>query len=551
MIGRDETSQAERSDRDHRRVRRPRPRFVRIDVFDACILAVFTFLSLWTVIFLLGRQGPDHLWTGTNGIHFGDQVQYLGWIRSSSHHILIGNPFEATGGTRDYLNPGLVISEVIVDFGVSPWLSYLFWTPTAAIVLFLAVRAYIRHILFTTASRRIALVLALFYLSPLVYVAPLLHWNQSFFLESYGLEMWPINYLWGYPLTALTVALLLVCLMQYARARNEQQIRPSVCILALLVAWLQPWQGATLILILLGCELYSLVVAKKQAEVPLLLTTGFSAALPLFYYFLLSKLDPTWRLSGQINQQEILPFGDLFLSIAPLLLTGILAYRMRPRAYLAITVRAWPVCSLTLLFIIYFTHIGTFPKHALQGITIPLSVLAVCGVADLFRSAPSWKWITLGCVVVAALVAVPVGNQLDDDRSLGAAPTIFGSQPFYIRAGEQQALNYLAKTTTDGSVLSTVYLGQLIPDETGRNTWVGIASWTPAYAKRVAETERLFSGQLSPTEASVLVRSTQARFLLADCAHPRDLSSILGAMVRSRTRFGCATVYEVNPNRSG
>jgi hypothetical protein len=538
-------SGASRSDLRQARLRAALSRVIRIDVFDLIVIALFSFLSLWTAVFLSGQQSSDHLWTGTNGLYFGDQAQYLGWIRTSYHDILIGNPFQVSGGTRDYLNPGLAISEILVNLGMSTWLSYLLWCPVAAILLALAVRAYVGRILRTTASRRAALVLALFYLSPLQYIAPRLHWNQSFFFQSYGLEMWPINYLWGYPFTALTIALLLATLLQYERARVEQRIRPSAPILALLCAWFQPWQGATLILILLGCELYTLVVDKKRIQWPLLLATGFSAALPLLYYFLLARLDPTWRLSGQVNQQAVLPFGDLFLAMVPLLLAAILAYLKRPHSFPAITVRAWPISALAVLFTVYFTHIGTFPKHALQGMSIPLAILAVCGVRGLFRSAPSWRWITVGCVVVAALIVIPVENQLDQVRSLGASPTIFGSQPYFIRSSEQDALNYLATKPTPGSVLSTVYLGQIVPAETGRNTWVGIASWTPDYAERVTQAQQLFAGELSPAKAAALVRSTQARFLLADCSHPKNLSPILGTTIQAKTSFGCATVYEL------
>jgi len=284
------------------RLRDPRSQGTRIDLFDVLVFVLFLFLSFWTVIVLARQQGPDHIWTGTNGLYLGDQMQYLGWIRTSSSHILIGNPFEVSGGVRDYLHPGLAISELLVVLGVSPWLSYLLWTPVSAVLLALAVRAYVRRIIQTTAGRRAALVLALFYLSPLAYLASLTHWAQGFFFQSYGVEMWPVNYLWGYPFTALTVALLIACLLQYERARREPHLRPAAPLLAFFCAWLQPWQGATLILILVGCELYSFVAQKERLCFRLLIVTTLSTALPLCYYFLLGRFDPTWRLSGQVNQ---------------------------------------------------------------------------------------------------------------------------------------------------------------------------------------------------------------------------------------------------------
>ncbi|HXW34862.1 MAG TPA: hypothetical protein VEJ87_09820 [Acidimicrobiales bacterium] len=219
-----------------------------------------------------------------------------------------------------------------------------------------------------------------------------------------------------------------------------------------------------------------------------------------------------------------------------------LAYARAPRSFSDITARLWPACALIVLFAIYFTHIGTFPKHSLQGIGIPLSVLAVSGAATIYRLVPSWRSIAVGSVIVVVLVAIPVTHQLDQTRTLGS-PTIFGSEPYFIRASEQDALNYLARSPVRGAVLSTVYLGQIVPAETGRNTWLGIASWTPAFSRRVTLADQLFSGQMSASRSTTLVRSSGVRFLLADCEHPRNLSVALRTIVQSRLHFGCATVY--------
>ncbi len=68
----------------------------RIDAFDLVVLAAFLALSMWTVGLLVAQQTPQQSWTGTNGPYLGDQMQYLGWIRDSAQHVLIGNPFRTT-----------------------------------------------------------------------------------------------------------------------------------------------------------------------------------------------------------------------------------------------------------------------------------------------------------------------------------------------------------------------------------------------------------------------------------------------------------------------
>jgi hypothetical protein len=90
-------------------------------------------------------------------------------------------------------------------------------------------------------------------------------------------------------------------------------------------------------------------------------------------------------------------------------------------------------------------------------------------------------------------------------------------------------------------VLATVYLGQLVPSRTGRETWLGHPSWTPDYAARGAAATELLSGRLPPARAEALVRRSGARFVLARCGERANLA---GAAKRVR-RFGCATVYEL------
>ena len=82
-----------------------------------------------------------------------------------------------------------------------------------------------------------------------------------------------------------------------------------------------------------------------------------------------------------------------------------------------------------------------------------------------------------------------------------------------------------------------------VPAFTGRRTWVGEFSWTPDFVQRVDEAEELFQGRMAPVEARRLVASVGARYALKDCGARADLSRLLGPLVVSSARFGCATVY--------
>ena len=511
-----------------------------MDAFDFVTLAAFLVLSMWTVGVLQVQQRGLH-WTGTNGLYLGDQVQYLGWIRDSAQHVLIGDPFRTGGSQHDYLQPGLVISGLLVRLGVSVWLSYLMWVPVAAIALFVAARMYVRRLIPGRAARRCALILALFYISPVAELAQRTHWNQGVFVRSMALEMWPGNYLWGYPFTAITIALMVGALIAYERDRRDQRVRLWAPICALFCAWLQPWQGATLLLILLVSEVL-LVWRHQRTSLALPAITAAGAVLPLGYYFLLSHLDATWALSGRVDFSQGLPLGDLLITVLPLGVCAAFAYGGFPVTFQSLAVRIWPFGAFAILRFIQIAHVGTFPKHSLQGLSVPLAVLAVIGAGRLGVVLPATGRVVLGSFLVAVLVGVPVANELENARTI-ASPSIFGSDPFFITSSEKEALQYLNSTPVPGAVLSPVYLGQIVPAETGRNTWVGIYSWTPNYSARVVRANQLFSGQLSPSASIDLVRSSGARFLLADCQHRFDLRSKLRSILQSEQHYGCATVY--------
>ncbi len=419
------------------------------------------------------------------------------------------------------------------------------WVPVAAVALFLAARAYVHRLITGTARRRCALVLALFYLSPVAELAAHFHWNQLIFIQSMALVMWPGFYLWGYPFTAITIALMIGALLAYERDRRDGRVRLWAPTCALLCAWFQPWQGATVVVIVLVAE--ALLWRRNQRTfLALPATTVAAAAVPLGYYLLLSHLDASWALQGRVDFSQGLPLDDLLVTVLPLGFCAILAYRASRVTFQDFAVRVWPLGAYAILRFIQLAHVGTFPKSSLQGLSIPLAMLAVIGAGQLRLGLPAIARVVLGAVVVAALIGPPVAWELDEARNI-ATPTVLGSAPFFISPSERDALNYLNMTPVKGAVLSPVYLGQIVPAETGRQTWVGRVSLTPHYQRRIMLADQLFSGKLSPSASVNLVRSTRARYLLADCQHRADLMPVLYPILQSERRFGCATVYTVRP----
>jgi hypothetical protein len=97
-----------------------------------------------------------------------------------------------------------------------------------------------------------------------------------------------------------------------------------------------------------------------------------------------------------------------------------------------------------------------------------------------------------------------------------------------------------------GGVLTRFYLGEIVPGRTGRKTLVGDCLWSePRCMPRSLTADALFDGSMSRAQARLFVLHSGARFLLSDCRNHIDLARLLGPLVASVHRFGCATVYEL------
>jgi hypothetical protein len=520
-----------------------RAKGVRVDWFNVVALAALAALSMWMVGVAVRRGHQLGLtWTGTDGPYVTDQMQYLGWIRDSAHHLFIGNPFQLEGSRHYFLHPGLAISGVLNRLGIGAWLAYLVWKPVAVVALFAAARAYVDRLLPGTSQRRFALVLALFFVSPVSYLAVTFgwHWRGVGLLQPYVFEMWPGLYLWGYPFTAIAVALLPATLLCYERARLRGRVNAIAPTLGLFCAWLQPWQGATVMIVLLASEAL-LWRSDRTGSLRLLGVTVSATAAPLLYYSILSRADPAWKLADVVNSAGPWPWKPLLIAIAPLGVLAMSAYLRSPRSFGAVAVRVWPLAAVSVYGLIALSGVGTFPIHALQGLSIPLAVLAVDGVSRL-RVAVSGR---AKVAVAVAMLLLFGGPALVRELTIGRDRIDTPRGPYFLEPGERAAFDYLARSPVTGGVFSRSYLGEAVPARTGRSTWVAVPSWTPDYHERVAAADAVFAKQTPAAEVRRIVRSSGARFVLSDCTSRVDLTKALQPMLEETHHFGCSTVYTV------
>jgi hypothetical protein len=542
---------------------------------DPAELAVFVFLSLlslWVLGWLLGRSlHSDRVWTGIDSLHASDPALYFGFISSAAHSILISNLFDIRPSNPVFLHPGFLISGLITHLGISSSLAYLLWKPVGVVVFFLGVRAYVHRLLPRMGGRRAALVLALFFVPTAAFLASVMGAGARTSLYLFGIEvdMWPGTWLWGYSFTLIAVAAIPLTLLLYERDRRRGRLGPGAPALALLCSWLQPWQGATLLGIVAVTELIDWIagqrapfaapgdsrghadeqappqIAKRLRLMAVTLSAGIA---PLIYYAALERLDPSWKLSGTANRFGGWPLWAIALSGAPLAVPAVLAYLKPPSSWQDIALRVWPLAGLAVYWAIALGGVGTFPIHAFQGFTIPLGILAVTGVQGFVSTGNRLQRLATTAVVVLLVVPALIWKMRDAERSTTeniVSPLVGPPEMYFLTHGEANALRYLHRDPQPGAVLADASLGEVIPGRTGRQTWVGIPSFTRAYGQRAATTELLLDGAMPARTAVGFVRSTHARYVLMDCEHHADILKLVSPLVMDVQRFGCARVIHV------
>jgi hypothetical protein len=513
----------------------------------ACLALLFALASAPLAGLIVRVWMRGGVVTGGDGFLVVDPLQYLNWLRQAGSHLAVSNLYDLAPSSHDFVHPAVVISGLLHRAGLGVVASYEVWKPIAVLALFLSALRYMHRFLAGVAERRIALALALFACSP---ISALVGWagiggqQTKFNFDFIGGELWPGTWLWGYLFTVLAVAAVPAGLLAYERGRAGGPRRSllGAGLAGLIASWLQPWQGATFAVLLIAAEALAVrrgrergVVGAASELAPVLV----ALALPLAYYWILSRADPAWALAQTANDFPRWPWYVTVLGLAPVGLPALLAYRLPAPDFGAVALRLWPLAAL----VVFYQPTGTFPFHAFQGVGLPLAILAVQGVSAARARSP--RRAVMSPVVVGlalALLIVPgTAYRVDQMRSAVTA----GRQPFFLTPGERAALRWLEREPGPGGVLTPVYSGLLIPAYTGRATWIGAGSWTPHFAERESATEALFGGRLDPAAAAALVRRSGARFLYSDCHGRADISATVAAVTYPPRRFGCATAWRV------
>jgi hypothetical protein len=359
-------------------------------------------------------------------------------------------------------------------------------------------------------------------------------------------DLFPAFLSWGYTFGLLALAAMLFALFAYerARARVAAGSRAGLWapgLLGGLASLVHPWQGELLILIVVGAELTQWHRDRRtprRVALPLLTVAG--TGIPLAYYAILGRLDLSWHLA-RVASKHSFSLTTILIAVLPLLILALLAIRPRPRTFIAVVTRIWPLAALV-IYLLSGTDASATPLHAFEGITIPLAVLAVQGLQRVgFGRLPARP-----ALVVAGLAVATIPATVYELHSVQQLVRPQPGNPNFVRADEQRALRFLAADSRPGGVLTRFYLGSVVPAETGRRTYVGDCLWSqPDCAARAQLAEAIFDGSIPAFAVRGFVGGIGARFVLADCNTRPDMAAVLAPLTRSLRRFGCAAVYEL------
>lgn len=534
-----------------------RRRFLVVDSVPELLVWVFVALVSFAIVFagMVEAHRRGLVWVGVDGPLVLDPMQYVAWTREVAHHVLIGNPYELDAQRHVFLHPGLLVSGALNRLGVPATFAYMLWKPVAMLALLAAAQRLVWLTLATAGQRARALLIGLVFFAPALAVADRLGLGlpDRLLLSVIGGDASPLTWYWGFPFTVLAVACEVAVVAELIAFAPTGQLRRRAAVLGALCAWLQPWQGATLLVVAAAVTAFapsrgeSRFGGRVRAAAPVLVAT----AAPLLYYALLARFDPDWRRAGQANAGGPLGLGLLFLALCPLLLPALAGcIRRRRTDPTSLALWTWVLAALA-VYLLVGAGLGTFPYHALQGVTIPLAVLAVRALARL--TVPRGVAVLASMLAVVAVLLCARAGYADALQKLTS-----GQVPSLLVPGERDALRFVEHAPA-GGVLSTAYLGPIVPALTGKPVWFGELSWTPDFFDRGDVADRVFgaphrlvglvgagpSRPLTPAARLSIVRRTGARYLVADCASPPALLGQLAPLVRRTRRFGCARVLEL------
>lgn len=502
---------------------------------------LFAAVLAWTLLLIAASMWQ---WLQDGGLYAGDGRtsqdlwQYMSWIRESGEHGLIANRFDLRDYGAVFLQPVFLVSGIAWKLGAPIQLAYMLWKPAVVAGLFGGVVLYARRFLPTTGQRRAGILLGLFMFTPvqaLIEATNLGGGRAEEDVDRLQSDLFLGAHLAGSLPLALSVAampfFLVGCERIVSGAPRQRLLIAATAAAGALASWSHPWQGLTLLCVLGAAWLW----ARMDARYLRLAWPAVGAALPIAYYAVLSFTADAFQIVGDRHVDTSAAWVVL-LAVAPFVAAALPGVRASVGDFGERMLVLWPLVALLLYFGLGAAH---YSLHALNGLTIPLAILAVRGYARIRPAAPRLRAAVAAGGLLLLLGSVPVYTVRAVER---AAENEFRNVE---SRDVDRAMAYLREVPGPGGVASVLQVGAVVPAMTGRPTWTGHQAWTPDWRRRSELMASAIFGHGDQQAARRAVLESGARFVIGVCGN--DLRPLLGDRFIGVRRFGCIDVYELRP----
>jgi uncharacterized membrane protein len=166
----------------------------------------------------------------------------------------------------------------------------------------------------------------------------------------------------------------------------------------------------------------------------------------------------------------------------------------------------WVFFCIALLYLPF-----TFQGRMINGLHIPISILATCGLIKIISmiKKPWSKVVIITSLIILALT--PVYSVVRDFENIAKeSPQV---DYFFISKPEIQALNWLKnQTNSNDIILANWTYGNIIPGITGRKVFLGHQFWTVSFEQKVQLINTLLLNN-NPTAVSLVLKENGITYI--------------------------------------
>ncbi|RYG70615.1 hypothetical protein EON80_07465 [bacterium] len=314
----------------------------------------------------------------------------------------------------------------------------------------------------------------------------------------------------AYPLNIASFGLLALIF----RKVIEKQDAPIAFVAALLLSNIHTYDALPLILTLV------IWLGWKRSGAATVGAAIVGALIPIGYQFLVFRGSEEFRIKALTLTlpPDIL---SLLLSFAPLLILAAFGYKKWRELPATALLLIWTIAT----FVLVYAPVFSFARKMLEGVQIPLVLLAGVGLSELLSkiaAAPARKTAAAGVLGVLALSPLYYLGWIWNNTVENNASRIgVFMPPLALSRGDADALKAISAQPDQGVVLCFPYVGSYVPRSTGKFTYAGHWAETlhffdkehPEFAK-FPQVLRFYNGGMSSEEALKFLKDNKIRWVI-------------------------------------